>query len=166
MTTSERMKGTITMLSLAQVGYAEWLFGNLYEAIVRVPDLLAGGRIASILGSGSPVLYYLPGGVVAFGATLVAVIAGWKSARDRGLLVAVAVTVLAGGVATAYVVRTVNLSLFIHGNSIAEPERSKMLSLWYRVNLFRLGTTAAAWLLAARINSRLHSQSQRMAAFD
>lgn len=154
------------MLSLAQVGYAEWLFGNLYEAIVRVPDLLAGGRMTSILGPGSPVLYYLPGALISLGATLAAIITGWKYSRERVLFVAVAITLLAGGVATAYLVRNVNLNLFIRGGSIAELQRSRMLSIWYRVNLFRLGTTAAAWILAAIINSRLHSQSQQYLAFD
>ena len=29
------------VLTIAQVGYAHWFFGNLYEAVVRVPDRLA-----------------------------------------------------------------------------------------------------------------------------
>ena len=147
------------MLSLAQVGYAEWFFGNLYEAIVRVPDLLAGGHVTSILGLGSPVLYYLPGAMISFGATLAAVITSWKSDRERGMLVAMVLALLAGGIATAYLVRTVNLNLFLHGNSISQAERSRLLNIWYQLNMLKLGTTATAWLLAARINSRLRSQT-------
>lgn len=161
MTTSQRMKTTATMLRIAQLGYAEWLFGNLYEAIVRVPDLLADGCLTSILGQGSPVLYYVPGALISFGATFVAILTGWKYTRERGMFVAVVVALMAGGIATAYLVRTVNLNLFIHGNLVAEAQRRRMLNIWYPVNLFRLGTTATAWLLAAMINSRLHSQSRQ-----
>jgi len=30
-------------LAIAQLGYAHWFFGNVYEAVVRVPDRLAKG---------------------------------------------------------------------------------------------------------------------------
>jgi hypothetical protein len=36
-----QQKRIATILSVAQLGYAHWFFGNLYEAIVKVPSRLA-----------------------------------------------------------------------------------------------------------------------------
>ena len=45
----------LTLISLSQIGYAWWFFGNLYEALVKVPELLANSaRLPSILLSGVP----------------------------------------------------------------------------------------------------------------
>src|SRR5438309_2322790 len=88
---SAQQQRVVTLLTIAQLGYAHWFFGNLYEAVVRVPDRLAkdyepGGedrRLASVLSVGSPVWYYLPGVPVVIGATLSALAAGWASRNDR-----------------------------------------------------------------------------------
>ena len=160
MTTSVRPKVAAKMLSLAQIGYAEWFFGNLYEAVVKVPGLLAQGQLTSTLGAGSPVRYYLPGAVISCGATSAAVVSVWKLRTERRAFVAMVLALLAGGVATAHLVRTVNLKLFMRGNSIPQPERDRMLGMWYRVNAIRLGTTACAWSLAAWINYKLRSENR------
>jgi hypothetical protein len=34
---SPRRRATGTLLTIAQLGYAHWFFGNLYEAIVKIP---------------------------------------------------------------------------------------------------------------------------------
>ncbi len=148
------------MLVIAQFGYAQWFFGNLYECVVRVPNRLAeDGGLGSVLSTGSPVLYYLPGVVLFVGATLAAVVVGWKSRMEfRGLTV-LALTVMAGLIATAYLVWTVNLKLFITGHWVPPVERSRLLAMWYRVNAVRLVTTACAWIMAARIRSRLGSDA-------
>jgi hypothetical protein len=88
---SAQRKRIATLLTIAQLGYAHWFFGNLYEAVVRIPDRLAKGyapgakdeRLASVLSAGSPVRYYLPGIPVVIGATLSALAAGWRSRTDR-----------------------------------------------------------------------------------
>jgi hypothetical protein len=81
---STQQKRVATLLTIAQLAYAHWFFGNLYEAVVRVPDRIAKGyepgrgdrRVASVLSSGSPVRYFLPGVPVVIGATLSSVLAG------------------------------------------------------------------------------------------
>jgi len=102
---------------IAQLGYAHWFFGNLYEAVVRVPDRLAkvnesgvdDRRLASVLSPGSPVWYYVRGVPVVIGATLAALFVGWTSRNDRPWLGAAAVGMLSGVVATVYLVRAVNV---------------------------------------------------------
>jgi len=49
--------------AIARFGQAYWLFGNLYEAVVDVPQLLADAhdqRPPRVLGPGSPERYYAP----------------------------------------------------------------------------------------------------------
>jgi hypothetical protein len=58
-----RDRRVATLLTIARLGYAHWFFGNLYEAVVRVPDRLAKAdelglddrRLATVLSPGSPV---------------------------------------------------------------------------------------------------------------
>jgi hypothetical protein len=59
---------TVRLLDVAQLGYAQWLFGNIYEAVVKIPERLAAERRDSaagpgsqaILAPGSPLRYYAP----------------------------------------------------------------------------------------------------------
>jgi hypothetical protein len=160
-----QQKRVATLLTIARLGYAHWFFGNLYEAMVRVPDRLAKApepgaedrRLASVLSAGSPVRYYLPGVPVVIGATLSALVAGWTSRTDRPWLGAAALSAISGVIATAYLVRAVNLKLFVAGQALTPADRDRLLQLWYRVNLFRLLTTGCAWLIAERLVSHLCS---------
>lgn len=45
---------------------------------------------------------------------------------------------------TAYLVREVNLKLFLAGVPVANTDRERLLRKWYRVNTFRLLTVASA----------------------
>jgi hypothetical protein len=38
---SKQQKRVATLLAIAQLGYAHWFFGNLYEAMVRIPERIA-----------------------------------------------------------------------------------------------------------------------------
>ena len=162
---STQQKRVAILLTIAQLGYAHWFFGNLYEAVVRVPDRVAkycdpgrgDQRLASVLSSGSPVRYFLPGVPVVIGATLSSVLAGWRSRNARPWLASLAVSALSGFVATAWLVRTVNFKLFIAGQPLTPAARDRLLRIWYRVNVLRLLTTGSAWLIAARLASRLCS---------
>jgi hypothetical protein len=97
---------------------------GFYEAVVRVPDRLAKDyeadgnerRLASVLSSGSPVRYYLPAVPVVIGGALLAVRAGWRQRNERAWLAALDVSAQSGVVTTAWLVRTVNLKLFITGS--------------------------------------------------
>jgi hypothetical protein len=122
---SKQQKRIATLLAIAQLGYAHWFFGNLYEAVVRIPERLANDyepgkddrRLATVFSSGSPVRYYLPGIPVLIGATLSAVLAGWRRRNDRPWLAVLAMSTLSGFIATIRLVRTVNLKLFIAGQA-------------------------------------------------
>jgi hypothetical protein len=70
---------------------------------------------------------------------------------------ATALSAFSGVVATAYLVRVVNLKLFVAGQTVPPAEHDRLLQIWYRVNLVRLLSTAAAWLLAERTVSRLRA---------
>jgi hypothetical protein len=58
---SAQQKRVAALLTLCQLGYAHWFFGNLYEAVVRIPDRLAmdyklgveDRRLASVLSAGT-----------------------------------------------------------------------------------------------------------------
>ncbi|GAA2757603.1 hypothetical protein [Actinopolymorpha rutila] len=82
------------LLTLAQFGHAQWFFGNLYEAVVRVPDRLAAeagdGHARSPLGAGSPLRYYVPAIPATFPATLAALWSGREASPEvrRWLVVA------------------------------------------------------------------------------
>lgn len=151
-----RRRGFSALLRLAQVGYAHWLFGNLYESVVRVPDRLSAedARMASILSPGSPVRYYLPGIPVVIGATVAALVGGWKSHRDRALLGMLAASTCSGLALTAYLVRAVNLKLFVAGQTVSAAERQRLLHTWYRLNAVRLLSAGTAWLVAGRLSVR------------
>jgi O-antigen ligase len=145
-------KRVATLLTIAQLGYAHWFFGNLYEAVAKVPDRLVKDyeldgndrRLASVLSSGSPVRYYLPALPVVIGGTLSAVLAGWRQRNERAWLAALAVSSLAGVVTTAWLVRTVNLKLFIAGHPLTRADQDRLLRIWYRVNGLRLLAAGAA----------------------
>ncbi|MEU6149922.1 DUF1772 domain-containing protein [Actinosynnema sp. NPDC047251] len=143
-------------LGLAEFGHAHWFFGNLYEAVVRVPDRLAdreGG--ASPVGVGSPVRYYLVGAPLTLPAALAAAVAGWGDRGGRPWLVAAVVCSGVGVGLTAHLVRTVNLDLFFRDRVPSADERKALLRAWYRVNAARLVATGGA-LVAARVaRSRL-----------
>ena len=55
----------IQLLDVAEFTHAHWFFGNLYEAVVRIPDRIAASEPSSRLartpfGPGSPGRYYVP----------------------------------------------------------------------------------------------------------
>jgi hypothetical protein len=157
-----RRRVTGTLLTIAQLGYAHWFFGNHYEAIVKVPHRLvshqepaaAGTHATALLGPGSPLRYYLPGAPITFAATLAALATGWDTPNDRCWLMAAAACSMAGGAITAYLVRTVNLPLFFTDQSLAPDEQDRLLRTWYRLNGLRLVAVGGAWLAAQQARPR------------
>lgn len=158
---SRRRRGmTAALLGLAQIGHAHWFFGNLYEATVKVPGHLASRnssssteRGLSLFGPGSPTRYYVPAVPVTFPAAVAALISGWTSRNGRWWLVATAACSISGGVATTYLVRTVNMKLFFNAQPLATSEREALLRTWYRINAFRLVVGGGAWLSAQKARS-------------
>jgi hypothetical protein len=123
---SVQQRQVAAFLALAQLGYAHWFFGNLYEAVVRVPERLSkenplgsdDPQQMALLSSGSPVRYFLPGVPVVIGATLSALLPGWKWRSERPWFVSLTLSTLFGFAVTAYLVRSVNFKLFFGRDSI------------------------------------------------
>ncbi|OZM72534.1 DUF1772 domain-containing protein [Amycolatopsis antarctica] len=145
---------TRRLLTAARIGQAHWFFGNLYEAVVRLPDSLARAdpKPSSPFAKGSPVRYYLPAAPVTVAVTLAATVTGWDVPADRPRLATSAGATVTGALLTAYLVRAVNLRLFVAGPPVSEAERDALLRRWYRLNAVRL--LAAGGALAVNRNSR------------
>jgi hypothetical protein len=145
---------TATLLELAQLAHAQWFFGNVYEAVVRVPERLADSvrdgidqRPTSLLGAGSPVRYYVPAAPVAVASTLGAVIAARGNARGRRWLAISSGCWRSGAAITAYLVRKVNITLFFAADRATPPpptDRDALLRTWYRLNGLRIAAAAGA----------------------
>jgi hypothetical protein len=131
-----RSLGRIGTLSVAaRAGLAHWFFGNLYEAVVRMPERLAPGD--RMFAAGSPVRYYLPAAPVTVGATLISVVRGWRRPADRPALTVAGACTVAGAALTGHLVGSVNRRLL--GTDLVDPaERQRLIQHWYRVNGVRL----------------------------
>jgi Domain of unknown function (DUF1772) len=147
------------MLDLAQLGHAHWLFGNLYEAVVKIPERLstdaansAGiiGRPASLLAPGSPVRYYVPVAPLTLATTLAALITGWKTVPARRWLATAATSSVFGAATTGYLIRNVNLRLFFAAQPPPPAERDALIRSWYRINILRTAAAGVALFAAYR----------------
>ena len=130
--------------ALARLGQAHWFFGNLYEAVVDVPKLLADARpnrAPGLLAAGSPLRYYLPAGPVTVVSTVIALM---RSGGDRRAVAASAAGTLVAAALTGYLVKTVNLRLLDDGEPLSDDERRRLLATWHRGNLLRLAALVVA----------------------
>ncbi len=143
------------LIGLAQLGYTQQFFGNLYEAVVRIPHRLsetrdlaapAGQRVslAVLLRPGSPVRYHLPAIPVIAVGTLGSLAAMWRTPARRWAVAASCCGAVAGLV-TAHIVRDIGWKLFFASAPPAPAEREQLLRTWYRLNAVRLLAAVAAW---------------------
>jgi hypothetical protein len=138
------------LLNLARVGQAQAFFGNVYEAVVKVPHTFAENR--ELAGRtpfrrGSPTLYFVPAGPVTLAASVAALAVG---EQDRRWLGASTAATVAAGALTAYVVTKVNHPLLLNEKAPAAQEREVLLRRWYRLNAVRMALLGAAWLASER----------------
>ncbi|WP_344919738.1 hypothetical protein [Streptosporangium oxazolinicum] len=135
----------------ARLGQVHWFFGNVYEAMVDMPQLLADARsdrAPELLGAGSPLRYYLPVAPVTLAATAATLVGGWRSGGDRRAVIAAAAGTVSATALTAYLVRTVNLPLLRGDEPLGEAEVRGLVRTWHRGNLARLLALAVAmWAL-------------------
>jgi hypothetical protein len=135
--------------AVAGLGQVHWLFGNVYEAVVDMPQLLVDAqpnRQPRLLGAGSPLRYYLPAAPVILAATGAALVDSWRSGGDRRVITTAAASTAAAAALTAYLVRTVNLRLLRSGKPVSATECRRLVRTWHRGNLVRLLVLAvAAW---------------------
>jgi hypothetical protein len=149
-----------TFLDLAQLGHAHWLFGNLYEAVVKIPERLSTdaadsaddiiGRPASLLAPGSPVRYYAPVAPLTLATTVAALITGWQTVTARRWLATAAASTVFGAATTGYLIRNVNLTLFFAAQPPPPAERDALIRSWYRINILRTAAAGVALFGAYR----------------
>jgi hypothetical protein len=104
---------------LAQFGQAAWFFGNLYEGLVGMPQLLAdagAARDRGLLNVGSPVRYFAPVAPLAVGASAFDLISRWRSKEDgdRHLVAVTGTTITIAVGISVYLIRVVNIALLTH----------------------------------------------------
>jgi hypothetical protein len=140
------------LLGVAEFTHAHWFFGNLYEALVKIPDRVAASEASPGLprtpfGAGSPGRYYVPIAPLCAPAAVAALLSGWEHSDSRPWLIAGAASSITGAAATAYLLRSINPTLFFSPQPLDEARRKPLLKRWYRVHALRL--TASAVALAA-----------------
>ncbi|MBP1823185.1 DUF1772 domain-containing protein [Mycobacterium sp. OAE908] len=136
--------------TIARFGRAAWFFGNAYEAVVGVPELIASAdRQGGIFGVGSPVRYFAPIGPVAVGGTAAVLAKSWRAGGDRRKITAASATLSAALGVSAYLIASINVPL-LRGKT-AKEHRSQLISRWHRGNFVRLGLLAATEILVRRV---------------
>lgn len=147
---SSRRRVAGTLLNVARLGQAHAFFGNVYEAVVKVPHTFAHDRVLAgqpWLRPGTPTLYFVPAGPVTLVASVGALAAG---ERNRRWLAASTGASVAAGLVTAFVVAKVNNRLFTDVEAPPTDERDVLLRRWYRLNAVRFTLLGAAWFAAER----------------
>jgi hypothetical protein len=101
------------LLGVAEFSHAHWFFGNLYEALVKIPHRVAASEASpelprSPFGAGSPGRYYAPIAPVNAPAAIAALVAGWQHSNSRAWLIVAAASSTTGAAATAYLLRSIN----------------------------------------------------------
>jgi hypothetical protein len=145
--------------TIGQLACAHGFFGNLYEAIVRVPHRLSADydaidgdqRLPSLFSQGSPVRYYVPGVPISVGATFAALLTRRRDRHDRRWLGAAAAALAVSSALTGYLIRNVNIKLFVVGHPITGSERDRLLRTWYRLNTIRVVSLGAAWAAIEKV---------------
>jgi hypothetical protein len=138
------------LLNVARIGQAQAFFGNVYEAVVRVPHIFAESRALagdSPFRRGSPTVYFVPAGPVTLAASIGALAVG---GHDRRWLAASTGATAAAGTLTAYVVTKVNTPLLLAETEPTPDQKVALLRRWYRLNAVRIALVGAAWYAAER----------------
>ncbi|BAS15568.1 hypothetical protein AHiyo8_38710 [Arthrobacter sp. Hiyo8] len=115
------------ILSVAEFTHAHWFFGNLYEAIVKIPDRVAASAASSELPR-TPLerearALLRAGRATQCPAAVAALVAGWKHSDNRAWLMVGAASSATGAAATAYLLRSVNPKLFFGPYPLEETRR-------------------------------------------
>jgi hypothetical protein len=156
---SRRSSVPAVLLTIGQLACAHNFFGNVYEAMVRVPHRLSADhatidgdqRLPSLFSQGSPVRYYLPSVPISVGATFAALLTRRRDPHDRRWLGAAAAALVVSSALTGYLIRNVNIKLFVAGHPITPSERDRLLRTWYRLNTIRVVALGAAWVAIVKV---------------
>lgn len=140
---------------MARMGLLAWFFGNLYEAAVGMPQLLADARARrrGLLRTGSPVRYYAPVAPMAFGATAATLVRGWRTGADRRAITATAVSLASAAALSGYLIRSVNVRLLTSDEPLSDGDRRRLIATWHVVNGVRLGALGIAMASLSQVGS-------------
>jgi hypothetical protein len=146
------------------LGQAAWFFGNLYEGLVGMPQLLADAGAAhdrGLLNAGSPVRYFAPVAPLAVGASAFDLISRWRRNEDgdRSLVAVTGTTITIAVGISAYLIRVVNIALLTHHGPLPAARRRQLVRTWHRLNTVRLVCLAIAVAITER--SRRPSANMR-----
>jgi hypothetical protein len=97
------------------------------------------------------VRYHLPGVPILVVAPIAALLARRRDLRDRRWLRAACAALFAVSALTGYLVRNVNIKLFVAGHPISASERDRLLRTWYRVNRIRMLGFGAAFVAIEKV---------------
>lgn len=143
---------------------AQWFFGNLYEAVALVPNLVSLFKLTNRSGEAlfkskmrSPVAYYVPAVALVVPIEIkLAVVSVRDHAPGAGFIVASCILHFVGIGITFYMVRNINLYLFFKPQVDLLRTR-KLLHTWSVLNFIRIPVAAAALISAIlwiRLNFR------------
>lgn len=118
-----------------------------------MPQLLADARSRrlGLLGTGSPVRYYVPVAPLALGATAATLLRSWRADGDRRAITATAVSLASAAGLSGYLIRSVNVRLLTSEKPLGERERRRLVATWHVVNAVRLGALAVAMASLSRV---------------
>lgn len=139
----------LILAQAARLGQAAWFFGNLYEGLVGMPQLLAetgAARGRGLLAVGSPVRYFAPVAPLALAANALSLIGRWRSNEDvdrHRIAVAGATTAVSVGI-SVYLIRVINIPLLTDADALTPAQRRQLVSTWHALNTVRLVCLAIA----------------------
>lgn len=148
-----RRRVLVVLLALAVLGHAHWFFGNLYEAVVLIPQFAAAPEqrlpisAGGVLVPGSPALYYVPMLPLTVPAALAALAVGWRFGRVvRGELLGAAILSVSAALLGVYIITQLNFPLFFDPSTgVARLE--VLLWRWAILNYVRVGLVGVALVL-------------------
>jgi hypothetical protein len=150
--TTNQAPASVRVAAVARLERAAWFFGNTYEAVVGVPQLIASAdRHAGVPASGSPVRYFAPVAPAAAGGTAMVLVETWRTGGDRRAVAAASPTLGAALVLSAYLIRSMNVPLL--RGMVLEEAQPRLISRWHRGNAVRLGLLAATEILVRRVEA-------------
>lgn len=134
----------------ARLGQAAWFFGNLYEGLVGMPQLLAetgAVRGRGLLAVGSPVRYFAPIAPLVVAANALSLIGRWRRSNedtDRARIAVAGATTAVSVAISAYLIRVINIPLLTDADALTPAQRRQLISTWHALNTVRLVCLAIA----------------------
>ena len=156
---TEHGAASLPTATVARFARAAWFFGNAYEAVVAVPQLIASAnRQAGILATGSPLRYFAPIAPAALGGTAAVLVQSWRTGGDRRAIVASAATLGAAVGLSAYLIASINVPL-LRGEIVREAQ-PRLISRWHMGNAVRLGLLAVTEILVRRVEASVSAPAR------